>query len=197
MSRKTKQMIYTRPNIITEAIRLTAVRCGPFLAHYAIFDEDEAQERLASGFWVDHPEKLSELDKLIAEAAEKEAQREKREADETQADVDKREQQKKIDAVEVAESERKLVHATDVPNPDEAGLTSEKEHHEGETVIAGEQQPDHVEVEPQVGEQKDDPAKADDKKVDEPKGTSAKDGQKVDGQKVDGQKVDTKAKAKK
>lgn len=190
MSRKTKQMIYTRPNIITEAIRLTAVRCGPYLAHYAIFDEDEAQERLESGFWVDHPEKLTELDKLIAEAAEKEAKREKREADETQAEIDKREQQKKIDAVEVAESERKLVHATDVPNPDEAGLNGQKEHHEGETVIAGEQQPDHVDVKPETKEpeQKDDPAvvKADNKKADT-----------KEGQKVEGQKVDTKAKAKK
>lgn len=186
MSRKTQQMIYTRPNIITEAIRLTAVRCGPFLAHYAIFDEDEAQERLASGFWVDHPSKLAELDEAIAEAADKEAKRQKQEDDETQAERDKREQQAKIDAVEVAESERKLVHATNVPTPDEAGITSEKEHHEGETVIAGEHQPDHVEIEPKVTEQKDDPAKADTKKADT-----------KDGQKVDGQKVDTKAKAKK
>lgn len=186
MSRKNKQMIYTRPNIITEAIRLTAVRCGPYLAHYAIFDEDEALERLESGFWVDHPAKLTELDKAIAEAAEKEAKRQKQEDDETQAEQERREQQEKIDAVEVAESERKLVHATDVPNPNEAGITPEKEHHAGETVIAGEHQPDHVEIDPKVTEQKETPAKADDKKADT-----------KDGQKVDGQKVDTKAKAKK
>ena len=49
-----EQMIYTRPNIITEAIRLTAVRCGPHLVHYAIFPALEAEKRLESGLWVDH-----------------------------------------------------------------------------------------------------------------------------------------------
>lgn len=79
-------MIYTRPFIVEgEGIRLEETQCGPILAHYAIFGEDEALERLASGLWVDHPNKLSTLDAAIAEAAGKEAKREKQESDDEEA----------------------------------------------------------------------------------------------------------------
>lgn len=183
-----QQMIYTRPNIITEAIRLTAVRCGPHLVHYAIFPAKEAEERLESGLWVDHPNKIYILDEAIEEAKRKEAERESREKQSTQAQQEIDDQRRKLDAVQVAESQAQVVPAAAAPTPEDEKLTGEQEHKEGETIIA-DRQPDHVDVEPQAGEQKPAPEKADDKKVDEPKGTSAKDGQKVDGQTSKGTKA--------
>lgn len=185
-----EQMIYTRPNIITEAIRLTAVRCGPHLVHYAIFPFEEAEKRLDSGLWVDHPNKIYKLDEAIEEAKRKEAERESREQDSTQAQQEIDEQRRKLDAVQVAEGQAQVIHASAAPTPEDEKLVGEPEHKEGQTIIA-DRQPDHVDVEPKAGKQQDAPAKADDKNVDEPKGTGTKDGQKVDGQKVDGQKVDT------
>ncbi|KLQ32521.1 hypothetical protein ABR33_05865 [Enterobacter bugandensis] len=182
----TQQMIYTRPNIITEAIRLTAVRCGPHLVHYAIFSEKEAGERLESGLWVDHPNKIYILDEAIEEAKRKEAERESREQKSTQAEQEIDEQRKKLDAVQVAEGQAQSIPAAAAPTPEDEKLTGDQEHHEGETIIASEQ-PDGVKVEPKKDEPKDEPKAAD---------TKADDAKK-DGQKVDGQKVDTKAKGKK
>lgn len=179
-----QQMIYTRPNIITEAIRLTAVRCGPHLVHYAIFPYEEAEKRLDSGLWVDHPNKIYKLDEAIEEAKRKEAERESREQESTQAQKEIDEQRLKLDAVEVAKGQAQVIPATAAPTPEDEKLVGEPEHKEGETIIA-DRQPDHVEIEPKAGDKQDAPAKSDDKTVDAPKGTGTKDGQKVDGQKVD------------
>ncbi len=176
-----EQMIYTRPNIITEAIRLTAVRCGPHLVHYAIFPALEAEKRLESGLWVDHPNKIHILDEAIEEAKQKEAERASREQKSTQAEQEVEEQRLKLDAVQVAEGQAQVVPAAAAPTPEDEKLVGDQVHTEGETIVASEQ-PDGVKVEPKKDEPKDD-AKADDGKK--------------DGQKVDGQKVDTKAKGKK
>lgn len=178
------QMIYTRPNIITEAIRLTAVRCGPHLVHYAIFPMEEAEKRLDSGLWVDHPNKIYKLDEAIEEAKRKEAERESREQESTQAQKEIDDQRLKLDAVEVAKGQAQVVPATAAPTPEDEKLVGEQEHKAGETIIA-DRQPDHVDVQPKAGDKQDAPAKSDDKTVDESKGTGTKDGQKVDGQKVD------------
>lgn len=62
-------MLYTRPAIVSaENIKLTPFRSGGVDGHYAIFAEEEAKERLESGFWVDHPNGLAKLDKAIAKA---------------------------------------------------------------------------------------------------------------------------------
>lgn len=171
-----RQMIYTRPNIITEAIRLTAVRCGPHLVHYAIFSEEEAEKRLDSGLWVDHPKKIYKLDEAIEEAKRKEAESASREQASTQAQQEIETQRLKLDAVQVAEGQAQTIPAAAAPTPEDQKLVGEQQHKEGQTIIASEQ-PDGVSVGP----------KADEPKADEPK---ADDGKK-DGQKVDGQKVDT------
>lgn len=93
-------MIYTRPAIIAgEKIKGLEVLTrdhtdGPYAR--AIFPEEEAQERLASGFWVDHPVKLSTLDKAIAEAAQKEAEADKKEQDEQDAKDEKEKQDDEV-----------------------------------------------------------------------------------------------------
>lgn len=89
-------MLYTRPAIISgERVPGLEVLTrdhtdGPYAR--AIFAEDEALERLESGFWVDHPVKLSTLDKAIAEAAEKEAAADKKAQDEQDAKDEKKKQ---------------------------------------------------------------------------------------------------------
>lgn len=90
-------MLYTRPAIVAaEGIRLTPFRSGNVEGHYAIFAEEEAAERLASGFWVDHPNRLAELDEAIAEAAEKEAKQDKKEQDEQDAKDEKEKQDEEV-----------------------------------------------------------------------------------------------------
>lgn len=90
-------MLYTRPAIVAaEGIRLTPFRSGNIEGHYAIFAEEEAAERLASGFWVDHPNRLAELDEAIAEAAEKEAKQDKKEQDEQDAKDEKEKQDDEV-----------------------------------------------------------------------------------------------------
>lgn len=103
MSRKTALaaaitvMLYTRPAIVAgEGIRLTPFRSGNIEGHYAIFAEDEALERLESGFWVDHPNGLSTLDQAIAEAAEKEAAADKKAQDEQDAKDEKKKQDDEV-----------------------------------------------------------------------------------------------------
>lgn len=174
-----QQMIYTRPNIITEAIRLTAVRCGPHLVHYAIFPALEAEERLASGLWVDHPAKIHILDEAIEEAKQKEAERASREEKSTQAEQEIEEQRLKLDAVQVAEGQAQVVPAAAAPTPEDEKLVGDQVHTEGETIVASEQ-PDGVSIEPKADEPKADETKADDGK---------KDGQKVDGQTSKGTKA--------
>lgn len=91
-------MLYTRPAIVAaESIKLTPFRSGNVEGHWAIFSEEEAKERLESGFWVDHPNGLAKLDEAIAEAAKKEAEREKKKADDEEAERLKAEQDKKED----------------------------------------------------------------------------------------------------
>lgn len=91
-------MLYTRPAIVAaENIKLTPFRSGSVEGHWAIFSEEEAKERLESGFWVDHPNGLAKLDEAISEAAEKEAKREKKKADDEEAERLKAEQDKKDD----------------------------------------------------------------------------------------------------
>lgn len=91
-------MLYTRPAIVAaENIKLTPFRSGNVEGHWAIFSEEEAKGRLESGFWVDHPNGLEKLDEAIAEAAEKEAKREKQKADDEEAERLKAEQDKKED----------------------------------------------------------------------------------------------------
>lgn len=82
-------MLYSRPAILGRE-RITGLETmrrphtdGPYVR--AIFPEQEAAERLESGFWVDHPNKLPALDAAIAEAAEKEAKKDKQEADDDEA----------------------------------------------------------------------------------------------------------------
>lgn len=178
------QMIYTRPNIITEAIRLTAVRCGPHLVHYAIFPAKEAEERLASGLWVDHPAKIHILDEAIEEAKQKEAERESREKQSTQAQQEIDDQRRKLDAVQVAESQAQVVPAAAAPTPEDEKLVGDQVHTEGETIVASEQ-PDGVSIEPKADEPKADEPKADETKADDGK----KDGQKVSGQTSKGTKA--------
>lgn len=91
-------MLYTRPDIVAaENIKLTPFRSGNVDGHWAIFSEEEAKERLESGFWVDHPNGLAKLDEAIAEAAGKEAKSEKKKADDEEAKRLKAEQDKKED----------------------------------------------------------------------------------------------------
>lgn len=91
-------MLYTRPAIVAaEKVKLTPFRSGNVEGHWAIFSEEEAKERLEHGLWVDHPNGLAKLDEAIAEAAKKEAEREKKKADDEEAERLKAEQDKKED----------------------------------------------------------------------------------------------------
>lgn len=113
-------MLYTRPAIVAaEGIRLTPFRSGNIEGHYAIFAEEEAAERLASGFWVDHPNRLAELDEAIKEAAEKEAKADKQEQDEQDAENTKKEQDKEVDE-KAPESTATASEPKDAPKDAEA-----------------------------------------------------------------------------
>lgn len=125
MSRKTALaaaitvMLYTRPAIVAgEGIRLTPFRSGDVEGHYAIFAEDEALERLESGFWVDHPNGLSALDQAIAEAAAKEAEADKKAQDEQDAKDEKKKQDDEV-AQKAPESTATASEQKDAPKADE------------------------------------------------------------------------------
>lgn len=123
-------MLYTRPAIVAaENIKLTPFRSGNVDGHWAIFSEEEAKERLESGFWVDHPNGLAKLDEAISEAAEKEAKREKQKADDEEAERLK-------DELEKLKAEQKVepkVEPTPDPKP-AAEPKVEGEKVEGEKV---------------------------------------------------------------
>lgn len=163
-------MLYTRPAIVAgEGLRLTAFRSGNIEGHYAIFAEDEALERLESGFWVDHPNGLSELDKAIAEAAAKEAEQDKRDADDEEAARLKKEQDAKVDK-KAPESTPTASEPKDAPKAAEG----EKEPETQPETLKSTQSEGLNAAEPEVVE----------KKADAPK-----DGEKVDGAKVNTQKA--------
>lgn len=158
-------MLYTRPAIVAgEGVRLTQFRSGNVEGHYAIFAEDEALERLESGFWVDHPNGLSELDRAIAEAAAKESEQDKRDADDEEAARLKKEQDAKVDE-KAPESTPTASELKDAPKAAEA----EKEP---------ETQPECAESTQSEG------VKADEPKADEKKAEAPKDGAKVNTQKA-------------
>lgn len=172
-------MIYTRPAIIAgESIKgleiLTRPHTeGPYAR--AIFPEDEALERLESGFWVDHPKKLSTLDKAIAEAAEKDAQEQKKEQDEQDAENLKKQQDDEV--------------AQKAPESTATASEQQDEPKHADDVKAAETQPEAQETqetqpEAEKAQESTQEAKADESK---PK----------DGEKVDGAKVPTNKKAKK
>lgn len=143
-------MLYTRPAIVAaEGIRLTPFRSGNIEGHYAIFAEEEAAERLASGFWVDHPNRLAELDEAIAEAAEKEAKQDKKEQDEQDAENLKKQQDDEVaqkapestatasepeTAQDSAEQENEPDSAAEAQESTQEAKANETQHKDGEKV---------------------------------------------------------------
>lgn len=120
-------MLYTRPAIVeAEGIRLTPFRSGNVEGHYAIFAEEEAADRLASGFWVDHPNRLAELDEAIAEAARKEAEADKQEQDEQDAKDEKEKQDDEV-AQKAPESTDTASEQKDAPKADEGEKAPESD----------------------------------------------------------------------
>lgn len=156
-------MLYSRPAILGRE-RITGMETirrphtdGPYVR--AIFPEQEAAERLESGFWVDHPNKLPALDAAIAEAAEKEAKKDKQEADDEEA--------ARLKAQQDAEAQNKAPESTATASEQEAAPKAAE----------GEKEPEKA-SEAQESTQSEAAAE-------QPKADAPKDGEKVDGAKVD------------
>lgn len=128
-------MLYSRPAILGRE-RITGLETmrrphtdGPYVR--AIFLEEEAAERLASGFWVDHPNKLPALDAAIAEAAQKEAEADKKEQDDQDAKDEKKQQddevaQKAPESTATASEPKDAQKAEEVKNEPESGAEAKE-----------------------------------------------------------------------